>query len=72
LRRWRTRRPRLITSSWAAGADNGGCETSLFQLEGDIFEEYVKKRISFQSFYLESRLKVLKSGDHGKKHRTGG
>jgi hypothetical protein len=51
--------------------DDEGCETSLFQLEGDIFEEYVKKCISFQSFYLERGLKVQKSSCYGKKHRTG-
>jgi hypothetical protein len=44
-----------MTSSSAAAVD-GGWETSLFQLEGDIPEEYVKKCISFQSFYLESLL----------------
>src|SRR6478752_6013771 len=70
LRRWRTRRPSAMTSSSAAAAD-GGWETSLFQLEGDISEEYVKKCISFHSSYLERGLKVLKSSSHGKKHRTG-
>jgi hypothetical protein len=48
-----------------------GWETSLFQLEGDISEEYAKNCISFHPLYLERRLKVLKSSCHGKKHRTG-
>jgi hypothetical protein len=46
-------------------------ETSLFQLEGGISEEYAKNCISFHPFSLEKRLKVLKSSCHGKKHRTG-
>ncbi|HEY1158941.1 MAG TPA: hypothetical protein VGE95_21975, partial [Arthrobacter sp.] len=59
-----------MTSSSAAAVDDGW-ETSLFQLEGDISEEYVKKCISFQTFCLERGLKVLKSSCHGKKHRAG-
>ncbi|HEX7201289.1 MAG TPA: hypothetical protein VF249_00805, partial [Arthrobacter sp.] len=31
----------------------------------------MKKCISFHTFSLERCLKVLKSSDHGKKHRTG-
>jgi hypothetical protein len=31
----------------------------------------VKKCVSFHGFSLERALKVLKSSDHGKKHRTG-
>jgi hypothetical protein len=50
------------------GADCGGCGTALFQLEGDIFEEYVKKCVSFHTFRLERRLQMQKSGVHGKKH----
>src|SRR5687767_14903368 len=64
LRRCRTRRPSAITSSSAVGADDGGCKTSLFQLEGDISEEYVKKRNSFQPLSLESGLEVQKSRCH--------
>jgi hypothetical protein len=59
-----------MTSSSAAAVD-GGWETSLFQLEGDISEEYVKKCVSFHTFSLERGLKVLKSSGYGKKHRTG-
>ena len=59
-----------MTSSSAAAVD-GGWETSLFQLEGDISEEYGKKCVSFHSFCLERGLKVLKSSGYGKKHRTG-
>jgi hypothetical protein len=60
-----------MTSSSAVDREGCGCETSLFQLEGDISEEYVKKCISFHGFSLERRWKVLKSSGHGKKHRTG-
>jgi hypothetical protein len=59
-----------MTSRSVDEAD-GGWETSLFQLEGDISEEYAKNCISFHPFYLERGLKVLKSSSHGKKQRTG-
>jgi hypothetical protein len=59
-----------MTSSSGAAVDDGW-ETSLFQLEGDISEEYVKNYISFHPFSLERGLEVLKSSGYGKKHRTG-
>jgi hypothetical protein len=61
-----------MTSSSAAAVD-GGWETSLFQLEGDISEEYGKKYVSFHRFRLERLLQMQKSGVHGKKqHRKAG
>jgi hypothetical protein len=45
-----------MTSSSAVGVDDDGCETSLFQLEGGIFEGYVKKCVSFHTFSLERLL----------------
>jgi hypothetical protein len=60
-----------MTSRFTAVPGGCGGDTSLFQLVSDISEEYGKNCISFQSFSLQTLLKVLKSSDHGKKHRTG-
>src|SRR5687768_8209175 len=71
LRRWRTRRPRLMTSSSGPAADDGGATALRFQLVGDISEEYAKKCISFHAFPLVMGLEVLKSSDHEKNTAPG-
>jgi hypothetical protein len=56
----------MLMTSTAGTAGDDGDDTWRFQLLRCISEGYAKKCISFQSFTLETLLKLKKSGSHGK------
>jgi hypothetical protein len=57
----------MTSTSGAAGED--GDDAWRFQLLGCIYAGYAKNCVSFQSFPLETLLKVKKSRSHGKFHK---